>query len=75
MNESVCPTRLVLPLLPREATGPLEVLNLRSVGVLQVDVMQARGLPHDKGSWLSTVDPQVTSPAFVGATCRPRSIT
>lgn len=28
--------RVVVPLLPREVTGPLDALNLRTVGVLQV---------------------------------------
>ncbi|KAI8472356.1 MAG: hypothetical protein J3K34DRAFT_414516 [Monoraphidium minutum] len=57
-NMAVWPQRFVVPLLPREVTGPLDALNLRSVGVLQVEVLQARGLRRG-GGWLSSVDPQV----------------
>lgn len=55
---------VVVPLLPREVTGPLDALALRSVGVLAVEVLEARGLARG-GGWLSTLDPQVWLCLFV----------
>jgi hypothetical protein len=51
---------VVVPLLPRAQTGPLDALALRSVGVAAVEVLGTRGLPRKgRGAWLSAVDPQV----------------
>jgi hypothetical protein len=54
----VWPNRVVIPVLPESVTGRLEELQLRSVGVLQVDVLQARNLQKKEGL-LGTVDPQI----------------
>jgi hypothetical protein len=40
----VWPNRIVVPILPEEVTGPLDALMLRHKGVMQVKIMEARGL-------------------------------
>lgn len=79
-NALVWPQRVVAPLLPREATGPLDALALRSVGVLAVEVLEARGLSRGGGGggWLSSMDPQVevfTQPGHRIKTAPKRSTT
>ncbi len=50
--------RLVVPLLGEDVTGPVEELELRTCGVMEVTVGEARGL-HGGGGWLSSAHPQV----------------
>lgn len=53
----VWPKRLVIPLLPPEVTGPLDDLQLRHKGVLQVDIIEAKDLP--KMDAMGAADPSV----------------
>ncbi|GAB4813385.1 hypothetical protein N2152v2_000431 [Parachlorella kessleri] len=53
----VWPKRMVVPLLPPEVTGPLDSLELRHKGVLQLDVVEARDLP--KVDAMGSADPHV----------------
>jgi Ca2+-dependent lipid-binding protein len=52
------PRRMVIPVLDNDVTGPLDELFLRHKGALQVDVIEAQGLP--KMDTLGTADPFVS---------------
>ena len=53
----VWPKRIVVPILPEEVTGPLDDLQLRHKGALQVEVLSASGLP--KMDTLGSSDPYI----------------
>jgi hypothetical protein len=66
----VWPRRLLVPILDEAVTGPLDELRLRHKGALQVDVLEARGLPKmdaigsaDPYVEIYTTDPHVRSSA------------
>ncbi|CAD7701174.1 unnamed protein product [Ostreobium quekettii] len=56
-NMLVWPQRMVVPILDEAVTGPLDHLQLHSVGLLLVTVVEAEGLP--KADTFGSSDPQV----------------
>jgi hypothetical protein len=71
------PFSIVVPLLPREVTGPLDVLNLRSVGVLQVGVRGWGATARAGGGgppcrWALPGCCCAPQPRLAWAPCRPR---
>jgi hypothetical protein len=57
--------RLVVPILDEAVIGPIEDLELRTAGVMEVRVGEARGLPGG-GGWLTGAHPQVMAGAGAG---------